>query len=171
MQDLVLLKPFCKADFSFVLELSEQLLGVDYITIKVLQSYLDAQSGIVAWKEQQPLGVLFWNSLLPQNLIKRYENEDAIYLQTIIINPEFQKQGVGLKLITDFTNSFKDKLIIAQAWSVNGHCNAESLNLKVGFKKIKTEGKIWKSDCEAQKFICPSYDGTCNCEAILFEKN
>ena len=57
--------------------------------------------------------------------------------------------------------------IIAYAWKSIHGIHAGKLNLKFGMKQIENRGKIWKDQCD-KSFACPYFNGSCECESILF---
>lgn len=98
-------------------------------------------------------------------LIFHEKNKDTIYLDMIVLSPEFQKLGIGTKFmqyVIDYAKKFSFKQIECEAIEAKNHTNSQKLLENFGFVKTRSVKNYWGNLCP--DFHCKECGNTpCTC--------
>jgi ribosomal protein S18 acetylase RimI-like enzyme len=81
----------------------------------------------------------FLKALLGDNIVgsvRGFQVNDSVFIKRLIVNPHYQNQGIGTKLMKSIEDSFKD----AKRYELfTGHKSVRNLHLyhKLGYKEFK----------------------------------
>ena len=79
-------------------------------------------------------------------LIFHEKNKYTLYLDMIVISPNFQKLGIGtlfMQYAIDYAKSHNFKQIESEAIEANGHINSKKLLDKFGFVETRSIKNYW----------------------------
>lgn len=90
-----------------------------------LESYLKSDNDFFGYLKNQEIA----------GIVEINHNDSFTHIQSLVVNPKFFRQGIGLKLMEFVINSFDSNLFIVETGVENGP--ATLLYKKIGFKEVK----------------------------------
>ncbi|MFT5215982.1 MAG: ribosomal protein S18 acetylase RimI-like enzyme [Glaciecola sp.] len=90
-----------------------------------LESYLKSDNDFFGYLKNQEIS----------GIVEINHNDSFTHIQSLVVNPEFFRQGIGRKLMEFVINSFDSNLFIVETGVENGP--ATLLYKKIGFKEVK----------------------------------
>jgi ribosomal protein S18 acetylase RimI-like enzyme len=90
-----------------------------------LDSYLKSDNDFFGYLKNQEIA----------GIVEINHNDSFTHIQSLVVNPKFFRQGIGLKLMEFVINSFDSNLFIVETGVENGP--ATLLYKKIGFKEVK----------------------------------
>ena len=101
-----------------------------------------------------------------------FEKGNSVKIDCIGISKNFQRKGIASGLLCHYFQKHHSQTndIYALAWKTSSGIHAQKLFKSFKMKAVKNLGQIWKNKCNIH-FQCPYNLNTCNCEAILFERD
>ena len=87
-------------------------------------------------------------------LIFHKKNEKCLYLDMIVIKPDYQKMGIGttfMQYAIDYAKNNHFKMIESEAIEANGHTNSKKLLENFGFVLTRSVKNFWGE-------LCPDFE-------------
>lgn len=163
--------------------LSDPHLGKGYLDV----NYFDKVKKSSVYKG---IGVVFENKLIAfltyyftnknhvfsitnDSSLGRILNDKIICLDTMVVNPDYRKKGIGRSLIENVVSNYKNEYgFLMYTWNQQGKINMLRIGEDFNFNKVGEYTEIWKDDCEKNRFICPAKNGEiCLCSTVLLYKS
>lgn len=98
--------------------------------------------------------------------------EEIFHLKICCVKPEFQKNGIGSKLLTEIIKKAEEKFVFkkfrAEAISVYGKCNAQKMLQNLNFNFVRTDKSYWGK--LYPHVLCTECLKTpCECDSLVYE--
>lgn len=173
-----------KNDFNEILDLSNLLLGNNYLNTTLLQEYIinDYKTGFTIKNNHQVIGfqliqVCSHKELTNLALTEKewFTNQFLSYpigvLKTIVIHPNYHHKGVGTaltqKCIKELSKSCRK--IISICWNQQEATSFNFVLEKCGLQNLKEIKNFWKKDSLLKDYNCPICgDPPCVCSAYIY---
>ncbi len=167
-------------DIESALALSVKEFGTDFHSEKHLKKYIDsdANNGFIAIIQNQLVGLLLIEEMdgkdfklkLKDNLAPVKFKERLEYVDTIIVNADFQKKGIASALMQKYDEMNKKTQVTAIAWKSHEGLKVGPLFLKFGYTQLNELENIWNTECNAGEYHCVFKTDVCRCTGVLFVK-
>ncbi|MGF1609535.1 MAG: GNAT family N-acetyltransferase [Kiloniellales bacterium] len=110
---------------------------------------------------------------LPDDLEKADAEGALGVIQTVVVAPEVQGQGIGTKLLQIMHDTIvgrgADKLIVTFKRGTRA-ANVDRFMERLGFAFWMRLESYWKQRCDLGEFLCTDRGETCSCEAVFYRK-
>ncbi|MDG1476980.1 MAG: GNAT family N-acetyltransferase [Vicingaceae bacterium] len=157
--------------FDQVLEISNQTLGLNYLSSEYLRQYLNSDKNLayVIIEKGLVIGFSSITILTPAQLksivlkenkwfynLSKNHKRIALRKQTIV-NPNYINKGYGTKLVELSTKEVEKKTSfqLSTVWINQKSEIMESLLAKNGFENVKLIQQYWKEDSLKNNYNCP----------------
>lgn len=155
-------RPYCRQDIAEILNITDELLGVNYIVEKQLEEYF------VLVAENEELGKCVGVCL-------SYVDAEANvgYVKTVAVSPKFSGQGIGTELIAESVRRLENlgvKKLRTTAWKHDGIVNSDIIFRRNGFVPVREIPDFWYEDSLKRKFVCPVCGDVCHCACVVYER-
>lgn len=98
-------------------------------------------------------------------------NTKLMVLDTIVVHPDFQKKGIGKKLMNKALKNFEKHKIICPAWHSKNGTHLKQLLIKSGFKKITTSYLHYFNESIRYNYSCAICGKPCKCAVEFYVLN
>ena len=176
LNQIIEITPFNRRDTESVIRRTNSLFGTGYIFEFQLHKEVTKTSSIVlnASYKGENCGHVIGKKILTHEYFTQLqlnpicESKDAILIDQILVDQEYQNKGIGSALIEALIVHFKIENLITFAWEDQGVINGHNLNVKFGMKPQLKIPLPWKASCDNSEFKCPSRKHSCHCNGILY---
>lgn len=154
-----------------IMELLCKNLGNDYCTIYDISNHIKNNIVLSArtYNEEKIIGIAI-SQKINNNQNKKFSNyininDNIGYIESIVVNENFRKKGIGNKLLEKSIKELQKEninCILTEAW-IHPDDNLCNLLEKYNFNKIKELKKYY------QETHCPYCGNNCTCDAILYK--
>lgn len=172
-----------------ILEISNKTLGIGYVDVSHVRSKENVFT-VVAFDNhvKKIVGFVLGKIVSKPDLYLefpelQFEEKNLEHINSfgivdpIGVDPNFQRRGIGKKLIQKMVNILKlnsAQKLISPAWfyhkdSGEIHVNVGNALESSGFEKLCQKENYWTNDCKNGKFICPIKTKHCGCGVIFYE--
>lgn len=161
-----------------VSKLINNTLGENYISLNKLTFLLKNKkvSYKVIYHNRQVVAIA-WMQLLPKEKL-RIKTKHKVHitkpmkvLEVVMVHPNFQKRGIGSKVVKDLLVDINSS-VICLAWKSNSVIFLNNILLNQGFKKIKTNYLHYYNNSIVDNYCCKICGNPpCKCAVTVFKKS
>lgn len=169
-----------KKHLQSVVEISNQALGIDYLTYSYFESFLTQNNkhGFVVTDKQKVIAFIT-NVTCSSEDLKQYILSDSIQINTeatdkvgiikqLVVKEGYQQKGIATQLIKHYLTNISASFYLYIAWKKEHFTPINQLMNKNGFNPILTIPKYWKKDSIEKNYNCPTCGNPCICDAIIY---
>lgn len=167
------------ADLSVIRRMADKVFGLDFHPDEHLIPFIenDKSLALVAERNNEIAGYLLARPYDKFSFLKKILHADPgvelpekfYYLDTVLVDDNMQKQGVGSELMNAFhLNAPTSESIITLGWKNTLGVNVRKLFLAHGYQEYNEIKNLWAEDCHAGKFECPFKTSPCSCAVVFF---
>lgn len=169
-------------DLDEALKLSEREFGKKFHDLIHLTSFMRSIGtyALVGVVDQKIVGLLLVREMSNKDFRSKINNnipsielpQRFNYLDTIMVDSQYQKMRIGTGLLTTYFDQCKSDLKTAAiAWKNSDGLKVAPLFLSFEFKEYDEFSGIWDEDCNQNKYECAYKKEKCTCHGVLFVKD
>ncbi|MBW6482503.1 MAG: GNAT family N-acetyltransferase [Vicingaceae bacterium] len=182
-----MLREFIENDIPFLVEISNQCFGKDYLTSDYF-NLIQTSTTLNCWvkiRANYLVGFIVIERITNQNLSTNFHDENewiseflgiqharkTILIKQVAVHPNFQNKGIATELIQAFLDTYKYESIsyISILWNRKQYNGLKNILSKMNFTCIKQVENFWQKDSLEKKYLCAECESIpCVCSASIY---